>query len=243
MARRGAVRRIAAWAALACALQCGGASPAEALEDSFEEAPAPEISLLPDPVPAVPPAEVPTEAEAAPEPDYFLRHREEFYRDTPGAAAETGAGTPLPPDSIDGWAAGLQAFFVLCVLCGIIILGGYLLRRFGKNTPLLAGGRLGEVIGRVHLAPRASLHYVRTGGRVLVVGVTPNAIHTVAEFDAEAFADEAPEAAAPDAPVDFLAQLKSAQASPKPGDDDLGALRSEVQQLQAYLRGRGGPDA
>ena len=53
-------------------------------------------------------------------------------------------------------------------------------RRFGKNSPLLAGASLGKILGRVYLSPKASLHYVETGGRVLLVGVTPTAMSLVA---------------------------------------------------------------
>jgi flagellar biogenesis protein FliO len=220
------------------------AAGAFAQDGAFEEAPPPDIRLMDEAAAAPAPAKPAPDPES--EPDYFQRHREEFYRDTPAPDSGTAEGAPArAADPDGGWAMALQAFFSLCLLCGVIILGGYLLRRFGKNTPLLAGARLGEVLGRVHLTPRASLHYVRSGGRVLVVGVTPNGIHPVAEFDADAFAEETAPDAAPVAAGDFLSQLKSAQAGPKPPvDEDLGALRSEIQQLQAYLRSRpGAPDA
>lgn len=236
-------RALAATVALAVV---AAAAAHGAPEEAFEAAPPPEIALSADPEPLAPPPP-PEAGPRAPEPDYFERHRAEFYRDTPaaGGAPPDAPAAPAPAGVGDGWAAALQAFFSLALLCGVIILGGYLLRRYGKNTPLLAGTRLGEVIGRVHLTPRHSLHYVRTGGRVLVVGVTPAGIHPVAEFDAEVFAEEAADAGAGAPAADFLTHLRTARSAPKapPVDDDLGALREEVQQLQAYLRGRGGPDA
>jgi flagellar biogenesis protein FliO len=70
------------------------------------------------------------------------------------------------------------------------------MRKFGGRTPILAGARLGVVLGRIYLSPRASLYFVRTGGRVLVVGITQNTIALVSEFDADAF-DSVPAAEAP----------------------------------------------
>ena len=83
----------------------------------------------------------------------------------------------------------LYVLFLLLIICGLVILAVYAMKRFGGKTPILAGAQLGTPIGRVHLAPRVTLHYVRTGGRVLVIGVSQNSIATVAEFDAATFDD------------------------------------------------------
>ncbi len=84
----------------------------------------------------------------------------------------------------------LRVFSVLCVVIALILIVTLLLKKFGTRTPLFAGSSLGAVLGKIHLSPRASLHFVRTGGRVLVVGVTQNDISLVSEFDAAAFEGE-----------------------------------------------------
>jgi flagellar biogenesis protein FliO len=108
-------------------------------------------------------------------------------------------------------------------------------------------------MGKVYLSPRASLHYVRTGGRILVLGVTPNAIATVAEFDADAFEPIRAEATASPPPAagttseteSFMAQFKASLESiaratppdnPEQDDSEIAALREDVQRLQHYLQ-------
>jgi flagellar biogenesis protein FliO len=198
------------------------------------------------PPPSAPPAPSIPAAETGTEPDFFDRHIAEFNSDAGEDVA--GAATTASPSEAGGIAYVLQVLFSLVMLCGVIIVGGWALRRLGRNTPLLAGPSLGTVLGRVYLTPRASLHYVRTGGRVLVIGITQRGIQPVAEFDADTFdaAQEDQPAAMPAAtgsPADFLAQLRG-QASKRnatPGGaegDDLANLRGEIQQLQEYLRSR-----
>lgn len=219
----------------------GEADGAEITSGQPEE-PGEVVLELPLP-PALPPEAPAAEGDA--EPDFFERHIEEFNRadDAPTTAAET-----IPLSETGGVAYVFQVIFSLVLLCSVIIFGGWALRRFGRHTPLLAGPTLGTVMGRVYLSPRASLHYVRTGGRVLVIGVTQRGIEPVAEFDADTFdaARETPTASpagAPGAPADFLAQLRGqagrrAAGAAAAGDDDLANLRGEIQQLQEYLRSR-----
>ena len=80
-----------------------------------------------------------------------------------------------------------QVLVGLFIVCATIILLGYAFRRFGKNTPFLAGASLGKVLGRIHLAPKSSLTFVQAGNKVLVVGVTTNTISLICEYDSEEF--------------------------------------------------------
>ncbi|MDK1022001.1 MAG: flagellar biosynthetic protein FliO, partial [Candidatus Hydrogenedentes bacterium] len=84
-------------------------------------------------------------------------------------------------DAID-----LRGFFVLCIVIALILIVYYGLWRWGKKVPLLAGASLGTVLGRIHLERGTTLHFLRTGGRVLIVGVNGNAVSLVADFDASA---------------------------------------------------------
>jgi flagellar biogenesis protein FliO len=147
-------------------------------------------------------------------------------------------------------ALALRAAAALAAICGAIILLGWIARRFGGKTPLLAGTQLAQVLGRTHLEPKAALHFVKTGGRVLVVGVTPTGMHLITEFEAEQFEqglatvpEPAPLASAQrpsSAEANFLAKLREQQerasASALEANDELDSLRSDIQRLKQYLQ-------
>lgn len=206
-----------------------------------EEAP---VAPLPPPPPpqtsTPPPAEKPGAKSATPDEGaaLALRGLQELYEEAP-----TALYAAPPPVQAGGLLdAGLRTFLWLCVLCALIILAGYLLKRFGQRTPLLAGQRLGVVLGRVHLDPKAAIHYVRTGGRVLLLGVTPQQVTLLTEFDASAFEEVQEMEPAPDPrlrtnePAGFLAQLQANHAKLQAPDDELVTLRSDIQRLQQSLQ-------
>ncbi len=184
------------------------------------------------------------------EADFMGRLNEEIDRRTAEVDSREGeafAGARVP----DGGRILLQGFFALCVVIALILLVYYVARRWGKKVPLLAGATLGTVLGRVHLERGSTLHFVRTGGRVLVVGVSGNAVSLVSEFDAAAFErleavrEEEPEPAPPFNPDSFLAQLQASSQAMGPAlemeeaqvdDDEIAALRGDIQRLQRYLR-------
>ena len=145
----------------------------------------------------------------------------------------------------------LRMVFALCVVIALILFVYYGVRRWGKKVPLFAGASLGTVLGRIHLERGTTLHFVRTGGRVLIVGVNGNAVSLVSDFDAAAFEsfEEVPEeenkVAQPFNPDSFLAQLQASSQAMGPGlemeqthvdDDEIAALRGDIQRLQRYLR-------
>ena len=152
-----------------------------------------------------------------------------------------------------------QAAFALCVVLVMILLVYYLLNRFGSRTPLLAGAKLGTIMGRVALSPKAYLYFVRTANRVLVVGWTPTSINRVAEYDAADFreflqSDEGVEAVktelGPTLRSDFRETLSkqtleermmeldvaSLDVSEEDLAVDMSSLRGEIEQLRAYVR-------
>ncbi len=160
-------------------------------------------------------------------------------QDAPDSVARSGNAAP------SGGMLLLRAIMGLSIVCALILLLGYVLRRYGKHTPLMAGRQLGQHLGKVHLTPRAALHFIRSGDKVLVVGLTPNAIAPITEFSAESFdADQlldAPDASGRTQP--FVNQLRDAaqrmetltSQSEKPVEDDLATLRSDIQRLQRHL--------
>ncbi|MBN4046818.1 FliO/MopB family protein [bacterium AH-315-P07] len=136
----------------------------------------------------------------------------------------------------------------LSVVLALILMTYYLVRRYGKGIPALSGAQLGQVIGQLHLSRDAKLHYVRTGGRVLIVGVTPSGVNLVAEFGASTFDQsyselDVEEPLSPDGFIEALKNQSTSYAEPPPesatsdgGDDDVAMLRSDIHRLQDYLR-------
>lgn len=180
-----------------------------------------------------------------------------------GLPAAPGPETPARRSGF-GLGTVLRAISGLFIVIALILLCTYLLKRFGSRTPLLAGSDLGAILGKLYLSPRASLHFVRSGGRVLVIGVTQNNISLVSEFDAAAFeallapqqatepTGQAQRAGASSKEKDtasFLAHLKAsanelrgepltgdvAQPAQSP-DEDIDSLRSDIARLQKYLK-------
>jgi len=234
--------------------------PAFAAEQSpaqpFEAVTAPEIRLQPPNLESdtpAPPAPAPQPPGGAPAPGWWgeLQKGLDQELDTagaqnataPGAAPAAGA-TPAASGRSAGesMARGIAA---TCVVVALILVCYYLANRYGRKNPLLAGSALGRILGRVHLSPKAELYFVRVKDRVLVVGVTPNEVSRVAEFDAIAF-EEAQPAPAPQIarpatqqPSAFAQELH-AQSAPEPTasavSDELAALKAELDKARQYFR-------
>jgi flagellar biogenesis protein FliO len=162
--------------------------------------------------------------------------------DKPKPGTEANAGNP--PEGFSFYRSGIRAFSALLVVLALILLLTYWVRRRGRQLPLFPGASLANVMGRIYLEPRVCLHFVRTGGKVLVIGVTPNSISLLSSFDAESFASaqtKHPEAASLDA-SGFMAHLEtSIQEMKKPPveirseDEEVAALRKDIERLQKYL--------
>jgi flagellar biogenesis protein FliO len=238
-----------AWLAVLLALAVGLPAPAQegGTDGSFEETVAPEVDLSSFENEEGEPEQGSSDESSAKFPPGF---REELDK-----ALETGgeedAATPLEDAGAtrDLAKAAIKAFAWLCVVIALFLLFAYGLRKFGARNPLLAGSNLGSVVGRLYLAPRTCLHFVRMGGRVLVVGVTNNAIAPIAEFDAGELEldSESGEEAETDEPgqprAGFLehlwarrSRIQEPEEKPDAQDDDLTALREDIRRLQDQLK-------
>ena len=233
-----------------------------AAEQQFESTPAPEVTLEkpenlerlvpPTPGEETPPAEPPSAEQhqvEQPVPEWFKEAQEsigEAMDEEASSAAETDSAASTEDES---GSRGLgqniaQSFVALLVVLALILLCVYLLKRFGKQTPLLAGSSLGTVLGRIYLSPKASLHFVKVRNTVLVVGVTPAGMSSIARLDASLFEEASGKSAtssAPNAPGSFLAHLKSSRQTGTPKDaenedDEIAALRGDLARLQQYLQ-------
>lgn len=141
----------------------------------------------------------------------------------------------------------LRMIAALCVVLALIFICYYAIRRFGKKIPIIGGRQLGQVIGQLHLTRDATLHYVRTGGRVLIISVSSEGVSLVAEFSESAFDQELGETVEHGgfAPEQFVAELKEQSAAYQTGtsgddspveDDDMAVLRGDIHRLQEYLQ-------
>jgi len=257
--------------AIAFALLFGAMSPvwAQPDEEAFDEAAEPTWAPVELEADATPEGEsaanigtaetvqvpaTPAAAKAAPpEDDPVLQELRALYPDaeTEGEAENAAAATDAPPVRESLLYQFLNVFLLLLLLCGLLVLVVYALKRFGAKTPMLAGSNLGTPMGRVHLAPRVALHYVRTGGRVLVIGVTQNDIAPVAEFDEAAFdayltsGDADADTSSFQAVLGKTTLLDEPEGRPHAGanrggsapeDDELAALRTDLDRLRRYLQ-------
>ena len=189
-------------------------------------------------------AEIP-ETEKQPEseteksvPEWFGR-----FRDTPENAvagnvdAEPPTKSPLPDPMSNLKQLAVKAMFTLCLLCGLFILAAYFFRKFASNSPLLAGPHLGKVLGKVYLDPKTILHYVHSGSRVLVIGVTRQQMTLITEFDAIEFdlEEEEKDSGAPKE-MPFVNALDAALQQSQHDEDDIRTLRGDIERLREHLR-------
>ncbi|MBX7257144.1 MAG: flagellar biosynthetic protein FliO [Candidatus Hydrogenedentes bacterium] len=246
------------------------ASTASKPDEGFKETTPPDIGLQPGVLPPVevqqaPKEEIPKPG-APPMPEYWTAGKEQLDKELDkrqgggGTEAETGGNATAPQSSNalqrTGWSpwkslGQVTAAFAVILACMLLI--NYFLGRFGKRVPMLAGANLGTLIGRLYLSPKACLYFIRVKGKVLIVGVTPTSVSSVAEMDASEF-DSLP-AAAPStikpgsksetgspAGDKFLSQLKTfMRANPQTPksareDDEIATLRGDIARLRRELK-------
>lgn len=234
MMRRIVLAGALAFSALLCAAQ---ESPQVATP---APSPAPEVEFMPadPPPPAAPPA---SEIDMTAFQDAYDREMAEAQAEVAQANANETERAQSRADSAGLATLMAQSAVALLLICALIVLAGWVARKLGARTPLLAGTELGQVMGRVYLEPKHALHYVRSGGRVLVIGITPAGMSLLTEFEADAFEQPAGQPANPPAgDVSFGAHLREQQqreAAPAPApDEDLDVLRGDIQRLKQYLQ-------
>ncbi|MFP4212534.1 MAG: flagellar biosynthetic protein FliO [Desulfohalobiaceae bacterium] len=80
--------------------------------------------------------------------------------------------------------ASLKVAGSLLLLLGLILLGFYLLKRFGPKAGLrFSGSKEIKILGQVGLGPKKQLVLVRFLNRLLLLGVTDTNIQLLAEAD------------------------------------------------------------
>jgi flagellar biogenesis protein FliO len=92
------------------------------------------------------------------------------------------AGQPFAGDWLNARESGWRMLVGLLLVLALICIMVFALKRIVGGAPVFLDQRLGRVIGRIPLGPKAILYLVRVGGKILVVGTTPTAISLVAEI-------------------------------------------------------------
>jgi len=194
--------------------------------------------------------QIPDSPKPAPNDPLMDEVHAELDRDVPVEASVVPTESADKPVFLINLSKSIGALFLVCAL---IFLLAYLIKRYGRKVPALAGAELAQSLGQVHLTPNVSLHFVETGGKVLVIGISPNSMATVAQFDAVGFhaATALGERAIdqlqskPDTieTSDFLREFRESleemrkPTSAGPSDEaEITALREDVQRLQQYLQ-------
>lgn len=168
--------------------------------------------------------------------------------DEPDQVAEPETVAESDDEPRSGFLYTMKTISALLAVLGLIILIGYLVRKLGKRIPLLAGAELGTILGRIYLARGTTLHFVKTGGRILVLGITNNAISLLKEFDADEF--DALNASSSNKSKstngeDFLAQFEERSrilrdpdqaARIDTEDDDISSLRGDIRRLREFIK-------
>lgn len=172
-----------------------------------------------------------------------------------GDLASPSAERPLVATAgRDMFSATLKTVYALLIVLALILLAAFIMPRLspylnrlvGRRGSILAGPQLATLLGKVQLTPNAALHFVQAGGRVLLVGVTQNAVSLLAEFDEEMFEEQNGLETADTqdkTPGDFLAEVQARTQRMREGetearvpDVDIDSLRGEIQRLKKYLQ-------
>ncbi len=150
-------------------------------------------------------------------------------------------GNPAVKSLVESVFHGL---IILLIVFAVILLCAYAIYQWGKRTPLPSGASLGTVLGTIHLSPKASLHFVRVGQTVLVVGLTPAGMTTIAQLEAALFnrPAEPPKEQSPTPlrprvldypkPAERPHRLKGFERE----EDEIAALKGDLARLQRYLQ-------
>ena len=99
-------------------------------------------------------------------------------------APQPAVPSPQPPQATgDLTAATLKMVLSLGGILGLLVLGGYVIRRFwldqtflGKRTPMM------RVLARVNITPKAGVALLEVPGKVLVIGLTGSTMVALGEL-------------------------------------------------------------
>ena len=154
-------------------------------------------------------------------------------------------GSDLPSLRDSAIKMGVWLLVVIALICITVVV----LKRLTGGAPVFLDQRLGRVIGRISLSPRATLYFVRIGDRVLVIGVTPTAMNLISEMtgqevggEMEQAGREPPRAGAPFGTHlgQFMSKFSAAQKADEQEDkleEHLRDIKGQVAKIKALIGG------
>ena len=105
---------------------------------------------------------------------------------SPFAPLVGGAGDlARAPDRDNVGESARRMLVALLLVIALICVAFFVLKRLMGGTPILLDQKLGRVIGRIYLSPKAVLYLVKVGGKVLLIGTTPTTIGLIAEISSD----------------------------------------------------------
>ena len=156
---------------------------------------------------------------------------------SPGPQAAVSSAQP-PQATGDLTAATLKMVLSLGGLLGLLVLGGYVIRRFwldqtflGKRTPMM------RVLARVNITPKAGVALLEVPGKVLVIGLTGNAMVALGELSAAtALPLDQPPVEMPSSFASALDMSTGSLADEEKGADTLLKVSEAIQQKMRRLK-------
>ena len=165
-----------------------------------------------------------------------------------GSPAPTAPPSPGPQSAVpsaqsvqatgDLTAATLKMVLSLGSILGLLVLGGYVIRRFwldqtflGKRTPMM------RVLARVNITPKAGVALLEVPGKVLVIGLTGSTMVALGELTTATIQPlEHPPVETPSAFASALDMSTGSFADEEKGADTLLKVSEAIQQKIRRLK-------
>jgi flagellar biogenesis protein FliO len=167
---------------------------------------------------------------------------------SPAPVAPTAPPSPGPPSAAPGpqpaqatgdlTAATLKMVLSLGGMLGLLLLGGYVIRRYwleptflGKRTPMM------RVLARVNITPKAGVALLEVPGKVLVIGLTGSTMVALGELSAATTPPlERPPVEPPASFASALEMSTGSRADEEQGVDALLKVSEAIQQKMRRLK-------
>jgi flagellar biogenesis protein FliO len=157
----------------------------------------------------------------------------------PSPGLQSSGPSPQPPQATgDLTAATLKMVLSLGGVLGLLVVGGYVLRRFwldqtflGKRTPMM------RVLARVNITPKAGVALLEVPGKVLVIGLTGSTMVALGELTTAAIPPlERPPVETPSSFASALDTSTGNLADEAKGADALLKVSEAIQQKMRRLK-------
>jgi flagellar biogenesis protein FliO len=143
-----------------------------------------------------------------------------------------------PQATMDLTAATLKMVLSLGGMLALLVLGGYVIRRFwldqtflGKRTPMM------RVLARVNITPKAGVALLEVPGKVLIIGLTGNAMVALGELSTATIPPlDQPPVETPSSFASALDMSTGSLADEEKGADTLLKVSEAIQQKMRRLK-------